>query len=346
MNSINFVSPTTFGIITTYKCSAQCEDCCFSCSPQNNSRISLAELKETIKKVAQQVPIKVVVFTGCETTLLGQDLYSALTYCRELGLTTRIITNGFWGYSPKAIKTKLDKLIASGLNELNLSTGDNHQKFVPIDNVMNISYEAVYRGLPTLISVEKAKGFRFDLLDLYNHPTYSRIQSLENNYLFKAMSSPWVSLKNPKKYEYDEGCLATNQLGCNSLFENITIDADGKIYSCCGLTVREIPEFYVGNISENFCDDLSYINQEGYDKFFLIKYWIYTDGPVNIIRKVKDWCPDIIIPEFAHQCLYCQAIFNNSTIREVIEKNIGNIRDEILEKFHNKVNFLNQFKGV
>lgn len=346
MNHTNFVSPTTLGIITTYKCSAQCEDCCFSCSPKNNTRITLAELKETIGKIAQQVPIKVVVFTGGETTLLGQDLYSALGYCKELGLTTRIITNGFWGYSPNAINMKLDKLIENGLNELNLSTGDNHQKFVSIENVMNISYEAVRRGLPTLISVEKAKGFHFDLSDIFDHPIYSRIQTLENSHLFKAMSSPWVSLKNPQKYEYDEGCLATNQLGCNSLFENITIDATGKIYSCCGLTVREISEFYVGNISENFCDELSYINQEGYDKYFLIKYWIYTDGPVNIIKKVKEWCPDIIIPEFAHQCLYCQAIFNNPIIRDVIEKNIYDIQEEILEKFHNKVKFLNQFKGA
>ena len=43
--------------------------------------------------------IKVVVFTGGECTLLKDDLISAICFCTNLGLKTRIVSNGHWGKS-------------------------------------------------------------------------------------------------------------------------------------------------------------------------------------------------------------------------------------------------------
>ena len=99
MTNIHIINPHTLTLITTYRCTASCPNCCFNCSPSpvNKKTMTIQEIKSYIALVKKTFPsIKVVVFTGGECTLLNDDLYEGISFAKKLGLSTRIVTNGHW----------------------------------------------------------------------------------------------------------------------------------------------------------------------------------------------------------------------------------------------------------
>lgn len=52
-----------------------------------------------------------------------------------------------------------------------------------------------------------------------------------------------------------------------------------------------------------------------------MKQWLYVDGPVRILRKVKEWNTDIEEPKFFHFCQTCAYIFNNDQVKQTILEN-------------------------
>ncbi len=63
---------------------------------------------------------------------------------------SRVVSNGFWATSYEAAIKKLAPLVNAGLTELNISTGDNHQVYVPFENVVNglrAAYELGIRSM-------------------------------------------------------------------------------------------------------------------------------------------------------------------------------------------------------
>ena len=128
--------PTSLTVLATYKCTAACKECCFECSPKLTQRLSLPEIHQAIDQASAFASLRLVVFSGGECFLLGKELVSAVGYAHNKGLLVRCVTNGYWSTSSHAALLRLRPLQQAGLTELNLSTGDDHQAFVPFDRVV------------------------------------------------------------------------------------------------------------------------------------------------------------------------------------------------------------------
>ena len=90
--------------------------------------------------------------------LLGDDLVEAVGFASRLKIKTRCVTNGFWAKSEHAGRRILTELKKAGLNELNISTGDFHQRYVPEETIINAALLGVELDLDqTLIVVEQQK---------------------------------------------------------------------------------------------------------------------------------------------------------------------------------------------
>ncbi|MBU1393178.1 MAG: hypothetical protein KJ856_02320 [Gammaproteobacteria bacterium] len=50
------ISPKMITIITTYKCTAACEDCCFECTPKLNSTLNYEEISNAITSANKKFP--------------------------------------------------------------------------------------------------------------------------------------------------------------------------------------------------------------------------------------------------------------------------------------------------
>lgn len=334
------MEPESIGIITTYKCTAMCADCCFSCSPKLSNMLDLSSIKKIIDDVRAFSDLKMVIWTGGEAFLLKETLIKGIKYASENGFESRVVSNGFWAVTISEAKKKLLSLKEVGLIELNISTGDNHQKFVDFDNVMNAIYAASELKIQSAIMVESHKYAEFGLERIQKHPLFKKIQQKHSDFLPQIVNSPWVSLKNDKKYDYDKISKVDIEYGCDHIFNHVTVDADYDVLSCCGITVKQIPEMRIGDFREKSIK--SCYEAQASD---LLKKWIFTAGPINILKQVIEWDNSIFIPKFAHYCQSCLFLHNNDKVKNIICNNINSLEKEINSNFSDKLEFQKLFKG-
>lgn len=327
--------PDCISIITTYKCTAECRECCFECGPYQQARISNKQIRKAIDEAVDMGTVKFIVWTGGECTLLGKDLIEGIRYANSKGLPSRIVSNGWWARNRKLAKQKLIPLIEAGLVELNISTGDNHQEFVKADTAIRAAVVGAELELSSVISVEKTSNSKFTPETLIKSSVYRNfIDSEKNTENLKIINPVWVSFHDDTKYGYSKSELNNPDLekGCSNLFTFIGVNPFGKIIGCCGLTMRYIGAMNLGSLDTKTLSE-AYMYQ--YDD--LIKKWIFVDGPLKIIEQVKKWDSQVKIPKFPHNCLYCAYMYNNSKIRDLILRNYKEVEDEINTKFNSKI---------
>ncbi len=151
------ISPRTTTILASYNCTAACKHCCFDCRPRINTRMTLDKILRFIKEASRFKTMKLIVFSGGECFLLGKELDTAIKFATDLGLSTRCVTNGYWATTEERAAQRLQKVIDAGLKEINFSTGDFHQEFVPQSNIVNGALASVRLGLSTVIMIELQK---------------------------------------------------------------------------------------------------------------------------------------------------------------------------------------------
>lgn len=77
--------PSKGVIVPTFRCTAECKECCFECSPSIQKRLSWSDIKEFIDEVANFESIKILVWSGGECFLLGEELRKGIEYAKEKG---------------------------------------------------------------------------------------------------------------------------------------------------------------------------------------------------------------------------------------------------------------------
>ncbi|EOT44555.1 radical SAM protein [Enterococcus columbae] len=242
--------PHSTAVILTNKCSAACRECCFNCSPKGDLILSDEKIFKFIDEISALGTVKYMVWTGGEAFLLKDRLYQCLQYAKNKGLYSRIVSNGYWATSDEIAHVKLKKLKEAGLAELNISTGDNHQEFVPFDRVMIAALESVRLGISTVISVESNKSMKFSTEDLYKHPLFLKMKEENVDGLLTVISAAWVSFHKDTKYDFD--CIEQTEVehGCNNLFNFVGLHPDGQYIACCGLTLNYLPEMHLGSLDD------------------------------------------------------------------------------------------------
>ena len=76
----------------------KCDHCCFSCSPKVEKTIPTANLHKYIDQAAEIDSFRLVVFTGGECFLLGDDLDALVRRASGHKFLTRFVSNGYRGY--------------------------------------------------------------------------------------------------------------------------------------------------------------------------------------------------------------------------------------------------------
>lgn len=175
-------SPQTLTLITTLQCTAACEECCFQCSPRESARMSAEEMISFTDMGADAFPdLGSVVFSGGECFLLGPDLDRAVAHARRKGMGTRCVSNGYWATSREAARRRMRALLDVGLTEMNFSTGDAHQVFVPWERVVEGAIAAAECGILSLISVETRECAKFTIADASQDPNIREFRSSSPN---------------------------------------------------------------------------------------------------------------------------------------------------------------------
>lgn len=327
-------NPSTLTILPTFRCTAACTNCCFGSHPWVPGRIPQEDILKYISEAARFKSLSLVVFSGGECFLLGEDLVEAVAFATRLGLATRCVTNGYWASSEKAALHRLIPLRDAGLTELNLSTGDHHAQFVPVENVLHAAKAAAQLGIRVAIMVELQAKRRVTKQVLLEHPL---AQGLFDARDFSAdvviAESPWIAMEDGEvPYDRDHLVNAENvhlRSGCTSILSTIVVTPQKELFACCGITAEKIPEVKLGLLDQASMQDLYEIASRDF-----IKIWLAVDGPENIVAWAAQKDPSIEWENrFVHQCDICRYMYQNPKIKRIIREHYQEVVGDVLARF-------------
>lgn len=303
------ITPRTLTIITTYRCTAACEDCCFECNPNIEHELTLEEIKESIDRATAKYPsIELVVFSGGECFMLKEKLFDAIGHCSQLGLLTRCVTNAYWGKTPNKAISNAEKLLDAGITEINISTGLDHQRWVNESTVINAAKALLEKDITTLITVEKDTIESNCLHSINSNPELLKIKKDKPGKL-KVISNTWMPFfTNSKIRGYNDSYSVPK--GCGQVFDNIVVTPKREIAACCGLTLEHIPEMKLCGI-----DEIEKYAELQHDDF--LKLWLRVDGPERIIQLIQPGH----VKKFQHPCQACAVLHLEEETRKSLIKN-------------------------
>lgn len=329
--SLDNLHPDTITILPTYRCNAACSQCCFESNPTVQGRLSREEIFDIIKRAKEDFSsLRLVVFSGGECTLLKKDLYDAISLCTSLGLLTRIVSNAGWGKTKRTADGVAEKLSASGLTELNISTGLDHQKYVPLASVLHAAESALDRGIKTLITIEKDSADSTCLNDITNSATVKRLSERSES-IFTIMSNTWMPFNDDRWIDRGKQKARLNRSrGCEQLFHNLVFTPYKEVSACCGLTFEYIPELKIGTISKERA--LTEIYEQGLNDF--LKIWIHLDGPEKIVTQIMgEGEHSDAVNSHVHICQSCVYMYQNPEIRDALRKSYSEHFQDVMTRF-------------
>lgn len=305
--------PRTLSLITTHRCTAACSNCCFSCSPQHEGPTVPSEnLKQYITEAAAFGSFEVVVFTGGECFLYGKSLDDMISHATSHHLKTRFVSNGYWATSMRVARERVKTLVESGLTEANFSTGDNHQKFVKLDYVMNGAVACAESGLNTVVMVEIFSEMKFEINTFFAN---ERFLELCNEGKIKILASPWMPFEDKAiGPEYSEEYLNTankKSRSCTSIYDVVAVNPAEYLIACCGLTLEEIPELRLGKLGEG--KSLGDILREATKQCNMELAALSAIGPHEMVETVGS---GHLVRGCAHICDACRVYHRQGNIRE------------------------------
>lgn len=270
--------------------------------------------------------LKVFVLTGGEPFLLGSDLETIIQHAAGRGLIVRIVSNAFWATSYDTAFNILKDLQKVGLQEINYSTGDEHQEWVPFTNIQNAAIAAVQLKLTCVINIETHDESKFQLYKEIGHNSLLYKYICEKSIIIE--NGAWTAF-NGKEKTYSNHVISPLPQPCNSILKTLSINPYGEVLACCGLYAERNPFLRIGNI-QNF--DIGFIYSSAASD--LIKLWLYTDGPNSILdylNKKKGSTRDI--NKSCHICTSCAKIFQAPQNIELLRNNKSEYASAIYLKF-------------
>lgn len=307
-------------LMPTYRCTAACTSCGTLSSPHAKAALTLEQVTGAIRQ-AKDAGVGLVVFTGGEATLEPESLFTGLRLARDLGLLTRLVTNAHWAGTDEEASAMLADLRAAGLDEINYSTGDQHARFVPVENVLRAVRAAVEAGLAPAVMVETTARRTVTKQVLEEHPYHRETVRRFPGRIVKFSESPWMPLQPSRVESYPDGMAVTAETlpgvrGCDSVLGTVTVQADGAIGACCGLGMRLVPELRVGTVGETTI-------AEAFDEAEadLLKRWLRVEGPERILAWAATKDPSIEWEGmYAHRCQACLRLYRDDRVRDVVER--------------------------
>jgi len=257
--------------------------------------------------------------------MLREDLYSAIRYCSDEALVSRVVSNGYWGKSSRTARIAIDGLREAGLSELNISTGTDHLEWVPLDSVINAAATAAESGIFSLVTVESEQpGAR--IID----------QLVANDRLAPLIQQGRVSLQSNSWMPFNSGAddrrqsidHAEMRKGCSQIMGTVVVTPHDNLSACCGLALEHIPELRLGACDGRNMGDL-YLEQLG----DFLKLWLRVDGPYSIIERVMGDKADGLLKGAVHVCEACLTLHKNPEVREALTHRYLDFVPEVLTRF-------------
>lgn len=322
-----YARPRILSLITTHRCTAACDHCCFGCSPKATKAIPVARLHSLIDEAAAIPSFEMVGFTGGECFLLGKHLDALVARAHGYGLRTRVVSNGYWAVNPLAAQRRVASIREAGLDEAHFSTGMFHARFVPVERVLHAVRACAAAGLFTTLWIEECEGSTFD-----GGAVREALADLVRERRIVIGAQPWIENAEGAgvaRLEHDPSLsrfLEGNKSGCPSILDVLSVTPDQTLIACCGFTMESIPDLHLGSVADRTLGDvLANAPNE------LLKYWIHVEGPERILEFVRRFEPSYRLPaESPSMCQTCLHLHRDAVAQRVLREHADDIPAEAI----------------
>lgn len=120
------------------RCNAKCAHCCVSSHPRDERQLADEDVLRLVDEAIIHPEVEIVSFTGGEALLRREFLLELIKRVTKSGKQTTLVSNGFWGVTPRIAFERLSELRDSGLTLLTLSADVFHTPYIPPIRIKNI----------------------------------------------------------------------------------------------------------------------------------------------------------------------------------------------------------------
>jgi hypothetical protein len=311
-------APKLLAIMPTQKCTASCAECGSASSPGAQHRLPKPVVLQAVCEAAD-LGFAAVAFTGGEATLEWTTLLEGLHLAASFDLKPRLVSNGHWAHTPNTAVKRLRVLIENGLDNLNLSTGDEHAQYVPVERVVNATVAALDLGINVHITVEY-RAERTITKDFLHSQLALKTLAADATDRLRISESPWMPIDPLTRAAVNDGDTVdgdnvTLREGCPSVLQSYSVEPDGRVAACCGLGIGDSDELHVGVASGvGFLRRAIELAESD-----LLKLWLRAEGPEQILSWAASRNPAINWENmYAHNCQACRRLYTDSEVASVI----------------------------
>lgn len=326
MNLIDITTSIT--IIPTYRCTAECSQCCFESNPRLRARIDVNKIKDAIDQATALFKnLSTVVFSGGEVFLLKEELFDSIYYAKSKGLFVRCITNASWAMSTKKAEIIAKKLASSRVDEINISTGLDHQQFVTQETVINACVALQKENIFTLVTIEAdTEGSK--CFDNFMSDTKVCELLVNNRAGFLVQKNTWMKFHDNYENRMQSVGLSRLRGGCDQVMRNIVITPYHEVSVCCGLTFEHIPEMKIGCLDDS---PMQEVVTNGFNDF--VKIWLSVDGPATILESLFGDEANEEFGKMSHICEACSILHKNPKCRKTLLEKYEEFVPSVMARF-------------
>ncbi|MDP6416686.1 MAG: radical SAM protein, partial [Gammaproteobacteria bacterium] len=234
----------------------------------------------------------------------------------------------FWGKTQNTCLEVVRQLVPAGIDEINISTGRDHQEWIPVQSVIRAAKMLVENNIVTVVVVEIDAPGSECLQQLMDKPDIRHL--LQRPILFRLQSNSWMPFRETSPARRDLQDKSELLSGCKQLFHNVTLTPRGELAACCGLTFEHIPEMKLGKQPVTIPMAAKYYDQL---KDFL-KIWIKVDGPYTIIRRLFGDAVQDDLQDVVHICQACAILHQHPEIRVRMQQRYMEFMPEVMSRFY------------
>jgi hypothetical protein len=302
------------GLLLTERCNVACAHCWFGSGPGKTARMSLREALDHIDQAREIETVRWISFTGGEPFLLPRTLPRLVEHASALGFSTECVTNCFWAVTPTAAERTLRGLRDAGLDVIDVSADDFHQRHVPFERVRNCYEAAKSLRLKIVIMCAASRSGRLRIREV------ARLLGNDEIHIIGDVAPPaspralaietgFVPVGRGAEIPEDEWLIDGDADGpCRVALSDIAIDPSGRVLPCCsaaGLASMAV----MGNAK--LCRLKGIVEDAGGRRLFKI---LRAEGPIGLQRLVGQMRREI----YVSRCHLCHEVLTDPRLGRVL----------------------------
>jgi hypothetical protein len=303
------------GLLLTERCNIACRHCWFNSGPDREEEMTLEEARGYIDQACEMPSVEWISFTGGEPFLLPETLLELVGYASESGLRTECVTNCFWARSEEEAGEHLGKLVEAGLDAINISCDDFHQRHIPFERVRSCYQAARSLGLKIVIMCSPSRSSVLRIRGIAEMLGGEGIHVLGDGepggpVSALAVETGFVPVGRAASIPRDEWLIGESPVGgpCRTVLRDIGIAPRGRVLPCCS-AASLVEDLTLGNAREGGLADM--IESASRRPVFRV---LSTIGPAGIAEHLG-----ITGEGYVSRCHLCHVVLTDPGLDRILE---------------------------